>query len=87
MGFFHSQCGGFWTVKTLATRATAIRFLAAHVINNIHRMRMMRYADVAATAYRAVHIQTEREFGSMGSRACPRFEAYRELVDIEDEDE
>ena len=55
MGLFHAQCGGFWTVKTIKTLATAIRFLAAHVINNVHRMRMMRYADVIAIAFRADH--------------------------------
>ena len=71
----------------MATLATAIRFLAAHVINNIHLVRMMRYADVVATAFRAVHIKCAREFGSMGPRVCPRFEAYREPVDIEDEGE
>jgi len=27
--FFRSQCGGFWSVKTIATIATAIRFTAA----------------------------------------------------------
>ena len=71
----------------MAARATAIRFLAAHVMNNIHLVRMMRYADVIATAFRAVHIKNVREFGSMVSRVCPKFGAYRECVDIEDEGE